>query len=124
MFTKDELIEKGTHYFEKNKITSMLATTDGNFFYESNRSFAESHAKTNKIEVIVITNVEVAAHVKAKEEEKTPAKKEKKVTEKKTEKGKSDSAETTPAKSKEKDSSSEGEKEETKKDDKKTVNVN
>lgn len=55
MFNKAQLIERGRHYFDDSKIDKMYATPDGNFFYESNKSFADSHAKTKKIEVITIT---------------------------------------------------------------------
>lgn len=61
MYTKAELIEKGRHYFEDKNISIMLATTDGNFFYEASKNYADSHAKTNKIEVVTITRAEAMA---------------------------------------------------------------
>ena len=33
----------------------MYATTDGNFFHEENKQYADSHAKSNKLEVVTIT---------------------------------------------------------------------
>lgn len=54
MFTKAQLTEKGKHYFENKEIKVMYATSDGNFFYEHAKSFADSHSKTNKIEVFTI----------------------------------------------------------------------
>lgn len=65
MFTKAELIEKGRHYFEDKNISIMLATTDGNFFYEASKNYADSHAKTNKIEVVTITRAEAFAKKEA-----------------------------------------------------------
>lgn len=55
MFTKAQLIERGSHYFDDPKISKMYATTDGNFFHESSKNYADSHAKGLKTEVIEIT---------------------------------------------------------------------
>lgn len=84
MFTKAELIEKGRHYFEDKNIKVMLATTDGNFFYEASKNYADSHAKTKKIEVVTITRVEAFAKKEApveatkdKPDEKEEVKKDK-----------------------------------------------
>ena len=70
MFTKAELIEKGRHYFDNKEVNKMLATPDGNFFYENSKNYADSHAKSKKdpeFQVIEITR----ADLKAKEQPKT-----------------------------------------------------
>lgn len=59
MFTKAQLIEKGRHYFDKKDVNKMYATPDGNFFYESSKTYADSHAKTVKLEVIEITRTDL-----------------------------------------------------------------
>lgn len=66
MDTKTQLIEKAGHYFKDEKVKLMYATPDGNFFYENCKNYADSHAKTKKIEVFVITR----ADLKEKTEEK------------------------------------------------------
>ena len=67
MFTKAELIEKGKHYFDDKNVNVMFATSDGNFFYEASKTYADSHAKTKNIELFEIKR----ADLKAKEQPKT-----------------------------------------------------
>ena len=67
MFTKTQLIEKGKHYFDDKSVNVMLATSDGNFFYENCKSYADSHSKTRNIELFEIKRVDL----KAKEQPKT-----------------------------------------------------
>ena len=55
MFNKAQLVERGRHYFDDQKTNKMYATTDGNFFYEQDKSYADSHAKGLKTSVIEIT---------------------------------------------------------------------
>lgn len=55
MFNKAELAERGRHYFDDKKINKMYATTDGNFFYEHDKNFADSQSKVLKTSVIEIT---------------------------------------------------------------------
>ena len=55
MFNKAELAERGRHYFDDSKIKKMYATTDGNFFYEHDKSLADSQSKVLKTSVIEIT---------------------------------------------------------------------
>lgn len=55
MFNKAELVERGRHYFDDPKINKMYATTDGNFFYEHDKTFADSQSKVLKTSVIEIT---------------------------------------------------------------------
>ena len=59
MFTKAQLIEKGRHYFDNKEINVMYATNDGNFFYESSKTYADSHAKSLKSEPIKITRADL-----------------------------------------------------------------
>lgn len=59
MFTKAQLIEKGRHYFDNKEINIMYATIDGNFFYESSKTYADSHGKTIKSEPIKITRADL-----------------------------------------------------------------
>ena len=55
-FSKKELIGKGAHYFKDKKVKMMYATSDGNFFHESSKNYADAHAKSNKgMEVFEIT---------------------------------------------------------------------
>lgn len=55
MFNKAELVERGRHYFDDQKINKMYATTDSNFFYEWDKNYADSHAKGLKTSVVEIT---------------------------------------------------------------------
>ena len=55
MFNKAQLIERGSHYFDDPKISKMYATTDGNFFHDNAKNYADSHAKGLKTDVIEIT---------------------------------------------------------------------
>jgi len=55
MFTKAQLIERGRHYFDSKDVNKMYATSDGNFFHESSKNYADSHAKGLKTQVIEIT---------------------------------------------------------------------
>ena len=61
MFNKAQLAERGRHYFDDQKINKMYATTDGNFFYERDKSYADSHAKGLKTSVIEITRGDLAS---------------------------------------------------------------
>ena len=61
MFNKAELAERGRHYFDDSKIKKMYATTDGNFFYEHDKSFADSQSKVLKTSVIEITRGDLAS---------------------------------------------------------------
>lgn len=73
MFDKAQLIERGRHYFDDSKTDKMYATTDGNFFYEQDKSYADSHAKGLKTSVIEITRGDLAEKKAApKVEPKTP----------------------------------------------------
>ena len=76
MFNKTQLAERGRHYFDDSKVKKMYATTDGNFFYEDSKNYADSHAKSLKTQVISITRsdlVEKKAEKKPKEKKvKTP----------------------------------------------------
>jgi len=47
-YTKEQLIEKGQHFFDNPKVKKMFATEDGNFFYPENPSYCFSHAKDKK----------------------------------------------------------------------------
>ena len=118
MFTKEQLIEKGKHYFKDKNVSVMLATSDGNFFYEVSKTYADSHAKTKKIEVITITREEVEAKSGKK---KSDTKEGKKNEETQEEKVTSDSAEST-GKSDEKPAADEGKEQKTQKE--KTVKKN
>lgn len=55
MFNKAQLVERGRHYFDDSKISKMYATSDGNFFYEQDKNYADSHAKGLKTSVVEIT---------------------------------------------------------------------
>ena len=68
MFSKAELIEKGRHYFDKKEVKVMYATPDGNFFYQASKSYADSHAKSNKIEVIEITRADLTGKPEKKDD--------------------------------------------------------
>ncbi len=61
MFNKAQLAERGKHYFDDPKVKKMYATTDGNFFYEDGKNFADSHAKGLKTPVIEITRGDLKA---------------------------------------------------------------
>ena len=80
MFSRAELIEKGKHYFDNKEVNKMLATPDGNFFYENSKNYADSHAKSKKdpdFQVIEITRADLnkgESKIKAK---KSPASAEK-----------------------------------------------
>ena len=65
MFTKAQLIERGSHYFDDPKISKMYATTDGNFFHENAKNYADSHAKSLKTQVIEITKGDLKEKPKA-----------------------------------------------------------
>lgn len=43
-FTKEELGKKAQTHFKVLKCSKMYATSDGNFFTEENKQFAEAHA--------------------------------------------------------------------------------
>ena len=66
MFNKAQLVERGRHYFNDPKISKMYATTDGNFFHDNAKNYADSHAKTLKTPVEEITRGDL------KEEAKKP----------------------------------------------------
>ena len=66
MFNKAQLVERGRHYFNDPKISKMYATSDGNFFYEQDKNYADSHAKSLKTDLIEITRDDL------KEESKKP----------------------------------------------------
>lgn len=59
MFNKAQLVERGRHYFDDSKISKMYATTDGNFFYENDKNYADSHARGLKTQVIEITKADL-----------------------------------------------------------------
>ncbi len=65
---KSELVKRVGHYFEDEKVSVMYATPDGNFFHKDSLNYAQSHARTKKVEVITITR----ADMKSKEEKKLP----------------------------------------------------
>ena len=70
MDTKAQLIEKAEHYFKDEKVKLMYATSDGNFFYELGKNYADSHAKTKKLELFTIIRADlVEAKPKAKSKE-------------------------------------------------------
>lgn len=79
MFNKAQLAERGRHYFDDQKINKMYATTDGNFFYERDKSYADSHAKGLKTSVIEITRGDLI------EKEENPKEENPKTEEKKVE---------------------------------------
>lgn len=66
MFNKAQLAERGKHYFEDSKISKMYATTDGNFFYEQDKNFADSQAKVLKTSVVEITRGDLKEEKKPK----------------------------------------------------------
>lgn len=70
MDTKTQLIEKAEHYFKDEKVKLMYATPDGNFFYESGKNYAGSHAKTIKSELFTITRGDLAKDKEKIEENK------------------------------------------------------
>ena len=59
MFTKTQLIEKGKHYFDDKSVNVMFATSDGNFFYENCKSYADSHSKNRNIELFEIKRADL-----------------------------------------------------------------
>lgn len=59
MFTKAQLVERSKYYFDNKAVNKMYATPDGNFFYENSKTYADSHAKTIKLEVIEITRADL-----------------------------------------------------------------
>ena len=59
MFTKTQLIEKGKHYFDDKSVNVMFATSDGNFFYEASKTYADSHSKTRNIELFEIKRADL-----------------------------------------------------------------
>lgn len=73
MFTKAQLIERGRHYFDDPKISKMYATSDGNFFYEDSKSYADSHSKSLKTPVIEITRGDLKDKPKEKAEKTVKA---------------------------------------------------
>ena len=76
MFNKAQLSERGRHYFDDQKINKMYATTDGNLFYEQDKNYADSHAKSLKTQVIEITRGDLASKKDEKpKKEKTKASK-------------------------------------------------
>ena len=70
MFTKAQLAERGIHYFDDSKVSKMYATTDGNFFYEHDKNYADSHAKGLKTELIEITRDDIKPEPKKVESNK------------------------------------------------------
>lgn len=72
MFNKAQLAERGRHYFDDSKIRKMYATTDGNFFYEHDKSYADSQAKDLKTQVIEITRGDLVEKKAKPEEDKAP----------------------------------------------------
>lgn len=70
MFTKAQLVERGRHYFEDSKVSKMYATTDGNFFHENAKNYADSHAKGLKTELIEITRDDLKPEPKKVEPKK------------------------------------------------------
>lgn len=76
MFNKAQLAERGKHYFNDSKVSKMYATTDGNFFYEQDKNYADSHSKTLKTALIEITRadlVEKKEEKSKKEDEPKPS---------------------------------------------------
>lgn len=69
MFNKAQLAERGKHYFDDPKISRMYATTDGNFFYENDKNYADSHAKSLKTQVIEITKSDLSSKKSTKKED-------------------------------------------------------
>lgn len=67
MFNKTQLIERAKHYFDNKKVKVMYATPDGNFFHENAKSYADSHARSNELEVIAITREDLAEPKKAED---------------------------------------------------------
>jgi len=72
MFNKTQLAERGKHYFNDSKVSKMYATTDGNFFHESSKNYADSHAKGLKTQVIEITRGDLKEKPKKEEKSKAP----------------------------------------------------
>ena len=68
MFTKAQLIEKGKHYFDEKSVNVMFATSDGNFFYEASKTYADSHSKTRNIELFEIKRADLKSKPVEKEE--------------------------------------------------------
>ena len=54
-YTKEQLIGFAKQYFENKSIDKIFATSDNNFFFSEHSSYARSHAKTNELELYVIT---------------------------------------------------------------------
>ncbi len=73
MFTKAQLIERGRHYFDSKDVNKMYATSDGNFFYEDSKSYADSHSKSLKTPVIEITRGDLKDKPKEKAEKTVKA---------------------------------------------------
>ncbi len=53
--TKEELLPRGEQYFADPTITSMYATSDGNFFYSHSSNHAQAHKREKGLELYVIT---------------------------------------------------------------------
>jgi len=61
IYSKEKIIEIVRPYFKNGKINKVIVTEDAQVFYESNLSFAQSHASVNKLKppyVIVRGDIE------------------------------------------------------------------
>lgn len=59
MYTKEQLIELSKPYFKNNEIDSILAVSDGNFFYKENLTDARNHERSaNALTLVEITREE------------------------------------------------------------------
>ena len=65
MFNKAQLIERGRHYFDDPKISKMYATSDGNFFYEHDKTYGDSHSKVLNTPLEEITRGDLKEKPKA-----------------------------------------------------------
>ena len=73
--TKEDLIILSIPYFENNDIPCIYATTDGNFFYEHDKLYAEVHAGSiDGVKVVKIDREETV--IEDEEEEEYPTNKE------------------------------------------------
>lgn len=57
--TKEELVEKGAHYFDNKDVDLMYATTDGHWFHSHAKRAAMNHIGGKDLDVIDITREDV-----------------------------------------------------------------
>ena len=58
MYSKDQLIERGEHFFNDPNVEVMYATEDGQFFHENAKNYATGHAKSQKCHCFKITRAD------------------------------------------------------------------